>query len=187
MIPSPRDPSHDRDVEWRAIEQFPGYSVSSSGFVRNDRTGYTLVRLVNQSGVLYVGLTVGREQFNRSVPRLVADAFLLPHPFKTFDTPIQLNGERTDTSARNLMWRPLWFARKYIQQFRSEIRGSTRPIIEEATGEYFETSWLAAIKFGLLDREILMAILSKGEVWPTGQRFVLLGGTHIVTQRKHGL
>jgi hypothetical protein len=186
MIPSQRRPFED-DAEWRAIEQFPGYSVSSSGYVRNDRTGYNLSRLVNQRGILYVGITVGREQVNRSVPRLVAETFLEPPSLESFTTPIQLNGEKADCRVSNLMWRPLWFARKYIQQFRQEKVDTRNPIIDVQTEEYFASCFDAAIKFGLLDRDIVIAIFNRTEVWPTYQRFIWAEPTHTLSPRKHPL
>jgi hypothetical protein len=91
-----------------------------------------------------------------------------------FNTPIHLNGDKDDNRADNLTLRPLWFAREYHKQFESPPRGLRIPV--EITngvglGEFFKTSWDAAIKYGLLDREILIATLNQMYVFPTYQRF----------------
>ena len=160
--------------DWHEIRFFPGYSVSVFGTVRNDDTGRMMKLLVNPHGVVFVGLTRSRVQYRKAVALLVADAFV-PRPIrKAFDTPINLDGNRWNNTVENLTWRPRWFAIKYVQQFKHNIRGFTVPVEETRTGEQFPTSWEAAIKYGLLDREILIATLAHTHVWPTFQRFRVL-------------
>jgi hypothetical protein len=161
---------------WRYIREFPGYSVGDEGHVRNDDTGRIMAMLVNQHGIGYVGLTKNCRQHKRSVTVLVATAFTpkLAQHRGTFDTPINLNGVRTDNRASNLMWRPRWFAVKYFHQFQSNERGFNVPIEEIGTGEQFKTSWDAALKYGLLDKEIFVATLNRTYVWPSYQRFRVL-------------
>jgi hypothetical protein len=160
--------------DWRDIRFFPGYSVSTIGRVRNDDTGRMMTLMVNQSGVVNVGLTRSREQHRRAVALLVADAFI-PRPIReAFDTPINLNGDRMNNTIDNLVWRPRWFAIKYIQQFKNNVRGFRVPVEEVRSGEQFPTSWEAAIKYGLLDREILIATVARTFVFPTNQKFRVL-------------
>lgn len=157
---------------WREIRSFQGYSVSDLGNVRNDATGRYMTLLQNQHGVINVGLTKDLIQHKRSVARLVATAFLDEPPAETFDTPINLDGDRSRNVVENLMWRPLWFARKYFQQFEDGGPCSFAfPIEDTNTGEVFESSWQAATTFGLLDREILIATVNRTYVWPTYQMF----------------
>lgn len=158
--------------EWRIIARFSGYSVSNLGRVRNDETGCLMTPQVNQRGIVNVGLTKNLIQCKRSLSLLVADAFLPPSSNKAFDTVINLDGDRTNNEVDNLMWRPRWFAIKYFAQFRCpDMRGFHTPIEEVATGEKFETSWPAAIKFGLIDLDIFVATLNGMCVWPTEQWF----------------
>lgn len=160
---------------WRQIPEFPNYSVGDEGHVRNDATGRFLAKLVNQYGVVNVGLCRNGNQYKRSLPLLVAKAFipkLAQH--SEFDTPINLDGDRLNNRVTNLMWRPYWFAVKYAQQFHNGERGFDVPIEDVMTGEQFKTSWEAAIKYGLLDREILIATLNRTYVWPTYQKFRVL-------------
>jgi len=169
MIPSQRKPYPEE--EWRKIESFPEYSVSNTGLIRNDDTDYCLTRLVNLSGVIYVGLTQDRKQRNRSVALLVAETFLLPHEFSAFDTPIHLDGNKTNSGVWNLMWRPRWFAVKYHQQFHSYRRGPHNSVEDLETGEQFGSSWDAVTKYGLWNEEVIRSTLDGRVVWPTHQRF----------------
>lgn len=157
--------------DWRYIEDFPGYSVSSTGRVRNDETGRLMALLQNQHGVVNVGLMRKGVQYKRSLALLVCLAYLPAPKLPNFDTPIHLDGDKSNNDVSNLMWRPRWFAIMYQQQFTNGRRGFSSPVQELATGEIFQSSWEAAIKFGLLDREIMTATLNRTYVGPTFQRF----------------
>jgi len=159
--------------EWRAIREFPGYSVSDEGLVRNDDTDRLMARCVNQFDIVHVGLSKLGVQYKRSVPILVANAFI-KKPRESFTTPINLDGDRWNNRASNILWRPRWFARKYFQQFAFEPAGIRRPIVEVNTGEEFPNSWAAALKYGLLDLEILDAAVNRTYVWPTYQMFEII-------------
>lgn len=164
--------------QWFNLEDdgFPNYEVSDLGVVRNTRTGRLLRQSSNQSGVRKVGLirSFDRQQCTVSVALLVATSFIPPPLNERFTTPINVDGDRGNNYAGNLMWRPRWFAVKYHQQFHNDLRGFDLPVVEVRTGEQFDTSWDAAIKFGLLDREIAIATLNRTYVFPTGQTFRVL-------------
>lgn len=157
--------------EWSALLAFPGYSVSNTGRVRNDETGRLLRIIVNQLGIPYVGMRRHRVDSKRAVAPLVAHAFLPYHHLLSFDTPINLDGDRLNNVVENLMWRPRWFAVKYHRQFYIDRIGIREPIFDIDTYEEFETSFHAAIKFGLIDRDIMIATAREEYVWPTYQRF----------------
>jgi len=129
--------------------------------------------LINQGGVVNVGLTDDYGQHKRAVAPLVASAFLpkIPRQRDAFDTPINLDGDRSNNDVNNLMWRPRWFAVKYFQQFNSEPKGYRVPIEDIKTGERFETSWEAATTYGLLDIDIVVAMERNTWVFPTYQKF----------------
>jgi NUMOD4 motif len=161
-------------MEWVEVEGFPGYSVNPLGEVRKDSTGRVLHTRLNQYGVPYVGLMRGWKQCIRSLPKLVATAFI-PRSNAIFDTPINLNGDRTDCRVDNLMWRPRWYAVYYANQFRDRYDNPINaPVIEAETGEEFENSLSAACRFGLLEREVVLSILNRTLTWPTYQQFELL-------------
>lgn len=161
-------------MEWAQIAEFPQYSISNDGQVRNENTGRIMVLTRNQHGVVQVGLMKNGIQYKRGVALLVAKAFLDPHPLEAFNTPINVNGDRCDNSIENLMWRPRWFAVAYHKQFHEEPQGFREPVVDIQTGEHFPTSWDAAVKYGLLDKEIKTATINRTYVWPTYQEFRLL-------------
>jgi hypothetical protein len=158
-------------MDWEVIDAFPDYSVSSSGQIRNDETGRILVLTRNQRGIIIVGLMRNGIQHKRAVALLVANAFLPPPTPSTFDTPIHLDGDLSNNNIENLMWRPRWFAIRYHKQFHTPRTGRSNPVQETQTGQFFNDSWEAATRYGLLDKEILMAITNRTYVWPTYQLF----------------
>jgi len=157
---------------WANILEFPGYSVSDYGWVRNDDTGRTMAMQKNQSNVVHVGLMRNAIQYKRSVPLLVARSFV-DMPNEDFDTPIQLDGDPYNTHCLNIHWRPWWFAVKYKRQL-TDRQGHDRPLVELGTGETFDNSWHAATKYGLLVDEIRLAMMRNTYVFPTFQRFAFV-------------
>lgn len=156
---------------WKIIENFDDYSVSSLGRIRSDRTNRILVVYENQSGLAQVGLMYNGIQKHRSVPLLVAKAFI-PQKWGLFDTPINLDGDRLNNQVGNLMWRPRWFAIKYHQQFKYPFDGRVYDRLEDMkTGEISENSFECAKQYGLLEREIVLGIMNNIAVWPTYQKF----------------
>lgn len=161
---------------WVSVEGFPGYSVNPLGQVRNDGTGRLLRPRFNQYGVPYVGLMKNWKQHSRSLPRLVAKAFLVS-PNKIFDTPIQLDGDPTNCRVDNLMWRPRWYAVYYKNQFEDRYdHPINAPIKEVSEDEIFPNSFAAGRRYGLLEREVVLSILNKTLAWPTYQQFELIEG-----------
>lgn len=160
--------------QWAPIEHFEGYSVSDHGRVRTDKSGRILALNENQYGLLQVGLMRDGEQRHRSVPLLVAKAFL-PQPPGPFDTPINLDSDRHNNHIHNLAWRPRWFAIKYNQQFRHPYElPILAPVVDLKTGEVSENSFECAKKYGLLEQDLVLSILNRTYVWPTYQEFGLL-------------
>lgn len=157
--------------EWRSILSFPSYSVSDSGFIMNEDTGRMMKQTSNQRGIVNVGLRKDGIQYKRSVAILVAEAFIITARSLTFDTPINLDGDRFNNKAANLVWRPRWFAIKYLQQFNRNPMSFNRAIEELKSHEKFETLWEAAITFGLLEMDLFKSLIDETVVWPTYQRF----------------
>lgn len=159
---------------WKTIEDFPKYSVSDHGRIRFDRSDRILQCNLNQYGLLQVGLMHDGTQRHRSVPLLVAKAFLPPVP-GPFDTPINLDGDRLNNHVSNLVWRPRWFAVKYNQQFRHPYENSIDDsIMDEKTHEISINSFDCATKYGLLEEDVVLSIMSRTYVWPTYQRFIII-------------
>lgn len=162
---------------WKRIEAFPTYSVSDAGLVRNDDSGRIMAIRKNTYGVHYVGLVRGRKQQNLSLARLVAEAFVSRPPQdrdNKFNNPIHLNGHKDDNHAYNLMWRPYWFAREFHRQFRVGPT-TAAPVLEIKTDERYSCPFIAAMAFGLLEKEIVLSALNRTYVWPTYQEFRFIG------------
>lgn len=156
---------------WREIDSFPGYSVSDQGRVRADKSGRILSLSENQYGLIHVGLMKDHVQYHRSVPLLVARAFL-PQDKELFDTPINLDGDRHNNRLENLLWRPRWFAIRYNQQFRQPFENPINSrIVDLKTGEVSENSLQCAQRYGLLEQDLVLSILNRTYVWPTYQEF----------------
>lgn len=156
---------------WRPVEFFPGYSVSDHGRIRNDHTGRILMVNENQYGVVQVGMMREGNQKHRSVPLLVARAFI-PDPGGAFDTPINLDGNRFNNHVDNLAWRPRWFAIKYNQQFRHPYENSIMAkLIDLKTLIVSRNSMECAMEYGLLERDLVYSVLNRTYVWPTYQQF----------------
>ena len=165
------------EEEWVVIEGFPDYSVSNYGRVRTNKSERILRCNLNQYGLLQVGLMRDGVQRHRSVPLLVAKAFLSQPP-GPFDTPINKDGDRYNNTVTNLEWRPRWFAVRYNQQFRYPgIDTIEAPIIDLATGEISENSFECAKHYGLLENDVVLSILNRTYVWPTYQQFGVVEDT----------
>lgn len=159
---------------WRTIPEFPRYSVSDHGRVRNDDTGRIMKLSMNQYGVLNVGMMHCGTQFRRSVPLLVAEAFV-PGGTEIFDTPINLDGDLFNVRANNLTWRPRWFAVKYKKQFVDGYGTYiNRPIRNVKTREVFPDSFECAKWYGLLEWDLFQSIQQRTYVWPLYQQFEIL-------------
>ncbi len=159
---------------WMVIPDFPNYVVSEEGVVENVVSGHVMALNMNQYDVVFVGLWDGGLQFKRSLPKLVATAFV-PKPYPLYNTPINVDGDRWNNHAYNLLWRPRWFAVKYNRQFRSAYPNHIPyPIIDTNTGQISKDSLDCARTFGLLEADLVQAIENRTYVWPTYQVFQVL-------------
>jgi hypothetical protein len=141
--------------------------------VKKDSNGRLLHPRINQYGIPYVGLMREWRQCIRSLPRLVAMAFLTP-PNDIFDTPINLDGDRNNCAVENLMWRPRWYAVLYGHQFKERYEHPINaPVVALDTQEVFPDSLAAGCRYGLLEREVVLSILNRTPAWPTYQMFEL--------------
>jgi len=166
---------------WETVLDFPGYSVSDTGRVRNDRSGRELAQVTTRGGV-FVGLWRDNAQHNRMVARLVAEIFLEPpaYPYSRiiFDTPINKDGNRRNNDVSNLLWRPRWFAYKFHQQFKQTWIDDLH-LQDVASGQRFNGVLSVGREFGLLAMEVYLGALAftqygeGGAVWPTGQHFLI--------------
>lgn len=157
--------------QWIPLQDYPGYSVSNMGRVRLDRWDRILKLSHLPTGHIYVALWGDGKQRNRSVAKLVIHAFVPnEHDPEVFNTPIHLDGDRTNCTAANLAWRPYWFARKYGAQFRFEYT-PTKGVRNTRTGEIFDNLWDLITRDGLLWAEVCIATHTGSYVWPTREYY----------------
>lgn len=160
--------------DWVPISKFPGYSVSRLGDVRNDSSGRILRPKTNQSGVVFVGLMKRGAQHQRAVALLVAQEFAPAPLTRFFDTPINKDGDRYNNRADNLVWRPRWFAVQYNHQFKTVYQNRIEVLLQDDAGQEYQDSWQAAIKNGLLEKDVVLGVLNYAPVWPTQQLFTVV-------------
>jgi NUMOD4 motif-containing protein len=155
---------------WIPLQDYPGYSISNWGRVRNDKRSTLLSIVRTQSRHTYVSLMKEGIQVSRSVAKIVAESFVdNPRPTQ-FTTPIHLNGDLSNSRADNLLWRPRWFAMRFTQQFGVKPIEHL-PIRNKRTGEEFETCWPLVTTYGLLYMDIILATSNFTYVYPTMQTF----------------
>lgn len=155
---------------WLPLQDYPGYSASEFGQIRNDRRSSVLTIVKAETGHTYVGLMKNGVQVKRSVGKLIAETFV-PKPMQShFTTPIHLDGDLSNCYASNLLWRPKWFAMQFTQQFRKP-QPYHDPVRDKSTGEVFTDCWPLVMTYGLLYFEILSSIVNSTYVFPTMQTF----------------
>lgn len=88
--------------QWRVIEEFPIYSVSDCGRVRNNITGYILQGGYDRDGYRQVTLSYNGKQYNRRICRLTAIAFV-PNP-NNLPMVNHKDEDRENDYAYNLEW-----------------------------------------------------------------------------------
>lgn len=144
--------------EWVPIEEFPDHSLNPEGEIINNISGDFRRPSRNQQGIVMVNFTNHYQQRVRSLAVLVAKTFLSREGVPDhFNTPIHLNGDKSDCRASNLAWRPRWFAVMYHKQFSFDHFMEPRfniPIQLIETGEVFDNTWDAAMKYGMLEVDI---------------------------------
>jgi hypothetical protein len=160
--------------DWVPIQGFSAYSVNNLGQVRRDSFDRLVIPHSNQTESIYVSLMREGIQCQRALAPIVAKAFL-DSPVPPFDTPINLDGDRWNCAADNLMWRPRWFAIQYHQQFKNPYYSPVLdPVKARGEREVFSNSFAAAIRYGLLERDVVMSIYNNTYAWPNYMIFELV-------------
>lgn len=161
------------EEEWKDIDGFPRYQVSSEGRIYNKATNRYMSPSTNQYGHLKISLmTESGGRHDRSVVTLVARAFI-EKPNPACDRVICLNGDLSDARSENLAWRPRWFGWKYSHQLKTQQPAWHRnlAVINQETNEVYENIVEAGMAEGLLFEQIWHSTYSGGPVYPTGHHW----------------
>lgn len=89
--------------EWRTIERFPLYEVSTMGRFRNKRNGKLLRGTKCWTGYTHIGLMGNGKQVTSLAHRLVVETFLEPPSAAQTDVN-HINKNRCDNRLSNLEW-----------------------------------------------------------------------------------
>lgn len=123
---------------WREITGSSNYEVSDSGLVRNKHTRHILAPSTNGRGVLKVILSEDGDQQSRTVARLVGEAFV--DGYEQGDVIFHVDDDKGNVDARNLQWRPRWFAQEWAAQKRRTVPMRPWRIRMDNPGYIFENS-----------------------------------------------
>lgn len=91
------------EVKWKIVKGLPQYSISSDGYVRNNRSHKKLKYRLTKKGYARISLGAGNDSY---VHRLVAEYFICPDP-STESIRYAVNhkdGIKTNNTASNLEW-----------------------------------------------------------------------------------
>lgn len=154
---------------WKQIEDFPKYSVSPEGQIKNRVRNLPIHIRQNLQGIAMASLMRDEVRLTRSVALIVAQAYLRPPLNEAYNSVIHLNGDRGDCSANNLMWRPRWYAIKYHKMF--DVAPINVSVAIEQTGEIFGTLREACMKYGLIEQETYLRMLNGEGCFHYGYRF----------------
>ena len=89
-------------MEWRVIKDFPNYSVSEFGDIRNNETSKILAWRSSKKGYVQVVLCWHGEHKYKYVHRLVAEAFI-PNSLNKPEVN-HIDGNKKNNSVNNLEW-----------------------------------------------------------------------------------
>lgn len=154
---------------WKTVQDFPKYVVSPEGVVKNKKRDTIVKTRQNRQGIAMVSLMGDDARHTRSVALLVAQAYLMPPKNPAYNSIIYLDGDRTNCAARNLMWRPRWYAVRYHKMFeRDPIDVS---VMIEDTGEIFGTLREACMKYGLDEQYTYIDMLNGDRCFHYNYRF----------------
>lgn len=156
--------------QWIELQEFPGYSLSNEGRVRNDRFGKLRNIAKESDGYSTISFYVRNRVVKRSLAHLVAHHFV-ERPRATFDTPIYLDGYKGNCRASNLMWRPKWFAMRHVEQFRLDLPDYPYAVRNIHTDRVYPTVWEVVFDRGVLYNDVVLSIYNKTYVFPLFQSF----------------
>lgn len=175
---------------WTQIPDFPIYSVSNLGRIRNDTTGRMMSPTPStpaghlKISLLTTGIVDGELVEVRrtvSVALLVAAAYVRV-PDVLSNAVVILNGDLSDVAAKNLVWRPRWYAWKYRRQLlcQQPLHFHNLRVRNISTGQQYLSIVRAGMTEGILFDDIWRSCCTPP---PNRPRIYPFGHMYMVTQR----
>ena len=142
--------------EWKVIDDFPIYSISNYGRVRNDQRNYILQGGHDRDGYRQVTLSINGKQINRRICRLVASAFI-PNPMNLPQVN-HIDENKENDCASNLEW----CTSKYNNNYGHRTQYTRKRVRCIETGEIFDGIRVAARKLKISHHSIYKSCRNGG-------------------------
>lgn len=147
--------------EWRPIEEFPHYVISSHGRVKHtDRTNARKVT-INERGfpVILLSSATSPTRYLRQINKLVALAFLPPPLYHDSTAIWHKDGDLRNCYVDNLMWERRDRVLEWNEMHRQGRPKFTTPAVKNnRTGEIYKDAYDCAIHEGVLESSIVWRI-----------------------------
>lgn len=147
--------------KWRIIEEFPNYSISNYGRVKNKNRHEARKVSINDRGFPIVVLFKqdSKTRYLRQINRLVADAFLRPPLYDEDNAVWHIDGDLSNCSADNLKWETRAHVLEWNEMHRSkEPRIRTPRVRNNRTGEEYANAFECGMAEGELESKIVWRI-----------------------------
>lgn len=167
--------------QWVPIPEFPNYEINEFGEIYNRRIQAPMRTSFTNHGHEKITLTASDgTRHTRSVAHMVAEAFVEP-PNVLCDQVVLLDGDLSNVAASNLVWRPRWFAWKYVRQLKTPQPLHYRNLhVANVTANVEYISIIqAGMTEGLLFADIWRSTYTGSKVFPYGSVFE-------ITERVYG-
>ena len=155
------------DEEWRPIEEFPHYEVSSYGRIRHLGRASARAVTINDRGfpVILLYGPGGRLRYLRQVNKLVAVTFLPtpPPPPTPYDFALNSvwhkDGDLTNCRLDNLKWETRAHVLEWNEMHRNGTAKLKTPMVRNnRTGALYDNAYECAIAEGVREDEIVWRI-----------------------------
>ena len=162
---------------WKTIPDFPNYEISNFGQIYNIKKDKMMRTSRTSFGHVKITLTSewDGQRYTRSVAQMVAEAFVEP-PNLLSDHVVVLDGNFSNLTAENLVWRPRWYAWLYTHQLKTQqpIHYRNLPVINLMTGDEYKSIVDAGMTEGLLFADIWRSTYTSAQIFPYGAIFEVL-------------
>lgn len=152
---------YDEYEEWRPIEEFPHYLVSSLGRIKHVNRNEPRAIMENNRGVPVIILfnPPGRHQYQRQLNTLVARAFLPEPEFRDQTSIWHIDGDFMNCRAENLRWETRPRVLEWNKMHRTrQPQYRTPQVKNNKTGVIYDNAYECAMAEGVLESTIIWRI-----------------------------